>query len=130
MLADAATMFASAATRFADVATMFTDAATRFAGAATMFVDTEMLYRRAELLHMMSERQDGPAHLQKLTVERTCRTGNGRDARWDEVPTGSRRWGRPIYATREPFEEAVANLAQARVVRGAGYAPARRRQTS
>ena len=71
----------------AGAATMFADAATRFAGAATMFVDTEMLYRRAELLHMMSERQDGPAHLQKLTLERTCRTGNGPDARWDEVPT-------------------------------------------
>lgn len=34
----------------------------------------------------------------------------GTDARWDEAPTGLRRWGRPIYATKESLEEAVGNL--------------------
>lgn len=34
----------------------------------------------------------------------------GPEAQWAETPTGLRRWGRPIFATREPFEEAVGNL--------------------
>lgn len=34
----------------------------------------------------------------------------GPDARWDDAPTGLRRWGRPIFATREPFGEVVGSL--------------------
>jgi len=34
----------------------------------------------------------------------------GPEARWDDAPTGLRRWGRTILATREPFREVVRNL--------------------
>ena len=34
----------------------------------------------------------------------------GPDARWDETPSGLRRWGRPIFATRESLEEEVGRL--------------------
>jgi hypothetical protein len=37
----------------------------------------------------------------------------GRDAEWTDAPSGLRRWGRPIFATREPFSETVGNLVKA-----------------
>lgn len=34
----------------------------------------------------------------------------GPEAQWNDAPTGLRRWGRPIFATREAFDEVVGNL--------------------
>lgn len=34
----------------------------------------------------------------------------GPEAQWDDAPTGLRRWGRTILATREPFREVIGTL--------------------
>lgn len=34
----------------------------------------------------------------------------GPESRWDDSPTGLRRWGRTILQTREPFRQAVETL--------------------